>query len=247
MKLSEINNQEKIQAMKKFVGWVKQRLDISGTPRIKLTTNKKYVTDKRTFGTTSSAGEIWVYIENRNLADILRTLCHELVHFKQFSQGTAHDDMDEQQHQQIEDEANALAGRLMRDYGKQNVEIYEGRTGSLTHDVADSLPYAYVIPELNSGNPYRQYKFGVAIAGVRGAPGREQDKITKFNKNDLDQVFADSEVVVSFDPNIDKVIDQALKDIGFTANKKIVGVKGSKESSDVTAKSPISSFRGYPR
>jgi hypothetical protein len=167
------------------------------------------------------------------------------VHFKQFEDGTASETMDEKQTQRIEDEANALAGRMMREYGKHNVEIYEGRTGSLQHEVADSLPQAFVIPELNSGNPYQQYKFGVAIAGARGRQQREYDNIGDFNKSDLDGVFADSQVVISFDPHIDKIIDGALKNIGVPAKKRRIGVKGSKESSDVIKGSPITPFKGY--
>jgi hypothetical protein len=55
----------------------------------------------------------------------MRTLCHELVHFKQFEDGTAANDMDDEQRLAVEDEANAIAGRLMREYGKLDKTIYE--------------------------------------------------------------------------------------------------------------------------
>jgi hypothetical protein len=55
----------------------------------------------------------------------MRTLCHELIHHKQFEIGTAHDGMNKEQTQSIEDEANAIAGRMMRDYGAEHEEIYE--------------------------------------------------------------------------------------------------------------------------
>ena len=246
MRLQEITTaKRKIQIAKEFIFWAIKKLKISGTPDIKFSNDIDSVKQKHTFGTTVPDGSIWVYVGERNTADVLRTLCHELVHFKQFEDGTASETMDEEQTQRIEDEANALAGRMMREYGKHNVEIYEGRTGSLQHEVADSLPQAFVIPELNSGNPYQQYKFGVAIAGARGRQQREYDNIGDFNKSDLDGVFADSQVVISFDPHIDKIIDGALKNIGVPAKKRRIGVKGSKESSDVIKGSPITPFKGY--
>jgi hypothetical protein len=243
MKINEINNKEKIQAIKKFTGWAKQRLEITGTPKIKLTTNKKYVTDKRTFGTTSSNGEIWVYIENRNLADILRTLCHELVHFKQFSDGTAHDHMNEQQHQQIEDEANAMAGRLMRDYGKQHAEIYEGRTSSMQSAVAAALPATYAIPELKNQDPYLQYRFGVAMAGAKGAKKRSEDGVQTLSK---ESSWGENQIVVSSDPNIEQYIDDALKQLGIKG-KRLISTKQSEETSNVGKTSVLKPFGGYPR
>lgn len=246
MRLQEITTvKRKVELAREFVSWAIQKLDITGTPKIKYSNNKDNVRQKHTFGTTVPSGDIWVYVGERNTADILRTLCHELVHFKQFEDGTAIETMDQDQTQRIEDEANALAGRMMREYGKHNVEIYEGRTGSLQHEVADSLPQAFVIPELNSGNPYQQYKFGVAIAAARGRQQREFDDIDDFNKSGLDGTFSDSQVVISYDPHIDQIIDGALKNIGVSAKKRRIGVKGSKESSDVDKGSPITPFKGY--
>lgn len=249
MRLREFTNEnKKIKIAREFIEWASKKLDIKiPANKIKFTNDKEKVKNRHTFGSTMSTGDIWVYAGERNTADILRTLCHEMVHFKQFKDGTAHDNMDEKNRLRIEDEANAMAGRMLREYGKHNVEIYEGKTGSLQHDVADSLPYAYVIPELNSGNPYQQYKFGVAIAGARGKPGRDYDQIKKFEDSGLEQVFADRQVVISYDPNIDKIIDSALDDIGIKAGKRVIGVKGSKESKDVDTKSPIVPFKGYGR
>ena len=230
-----------------FISWACKKLGIKSKPDVKFSNDIEEVKDKRTFGTTHPTGEIWVYVGDRNTADMLRTLCHELVHYKQFEKGTANDTMNKKQHQKIEDEANAIAGRLMRQYGKQNVEIYEHN--SIANQVVDSLPQAFAIPSLTSSNPYEQYKFGVAIARARGEQQRVKDGIKSFDgqSGNLDNYFRDSEVVVSFDPNIDKIIDAALKDIGVSGKKKRIGVEGSKESKDVTTASPINPFKGYKK
>jgi CO/xanthine dehydrogenase Mo-binding subunit len=73
---------------------------------------------------TPETGINRVVAANRNLADVLRTLAHELVHEKQKQDGRlyngAGDDGTE-----IENEANALAAIMMRRFGKANPIIFE--------------------------------------------------------------------------------------------------------------------------
>ena len=126
MQLLELDDpKHKIRQLKKFVQWMIDRTGIKKAPVVTYGTSLDQVKSKRTFGSTGSNGEIWVHISNRNMADVMRTLCHELIHHKQFEVGTAYDGMDEEQRQYIEDEANAFAGRLMREYGQEHEEIYE--------------------------------------------------------------------------------------------------------------------------
>lgn len=125
MRLNEVTAKlNKIRELKQFCRWACKRLNINTDPQIHWEDDLDVVEKHRTFGTTASTGKIWVYVADRNSADIMRTLCHELVHYKQFEVGLASDDMSEEQKQSIEDVANAVAGRLMRDYGKKNVQIY---------------------------------------------------------------------------------------------------------------------------
>ena len=245
MRLSEIKQSDKIAKIKKCYSWALKNLGINGRPKLKLSNNLEQVNANRTFGSTTSDGNIWVHVGNRNSADVMRTLIHELAHFKQFEDGSATNDMDEERRLAIEDEANAVAGRLMREYGQDNKDIYESRTGSLQHEVADSLPYAYVIPALSSNNPYEQYKFGTAIAAARGAEQRNLDDIEPFHDHSLQRDWADEEVIISFDPGIDKIIDAAMKDAGIKGGKRKIGVLGSKESQDVPKSSPVKPFKGY--
>ena len=128
MKINELNEDgSKIKQLEQFARWACDKLGIEDSGNIEYGTDVDAVRERHTFGSTISSGAIWVHIKNRNLADIMRTLCHELVHRRQFEVGTATDDMDEEQRQRIEDEANAIAGRMMRGYGKKNSNIYESR------------------------------------------------------------------------------------------------------------------------
>ena len=124
MLIEEIDRSNKLEQLRRFNSWACSRLNIKNEPKVRFSDDIDEVEEKRTFGSTSSDGEIWVHVGDRTPADIMRTLCHELVHYKQFDVGLAHEDMSEEQRQSIEDVANAVAGRLLRDYGKRNVDIY---------------------------------------------------------------------------------------------------------------------------
>lgn len=242
MRLDELKiSQEKKLMSYKFITWAKSRLGIKSDIKVKLTNDFDKVKNNRTFGSTKSDGSVWVYVGNRNTADILRTICHELVHCKQFEDGGAHDNMDENERLDVEDQANAIAGRLMREYGKMHVEIYEGKTGALQPDVAAALPATYAIPELKNQDPYLQYRFGVAMAGAKGRKQREKDGVSTYNKESL---WGENEIVVSFDPNIDEYIDDALNQMGLKG-KRLISTNKSEETGDVGKKSPINGFKGY--
>jgi Zn-dependent peptidase ImmA (M78 family) len=129
MRLFEFANdrEKRIRQLKDFERWVCEQLKCQVSD-IDYGFDLDKVKQLRTFGSTASDGNIWVHVGERNMADVMRTVAHELIHLKQFGKGIAHDDMDSERRQYIEDEANALAGRLMREYGKQHSEIYENKT-----------------------------------------------------------------------------------------------------------------------
>lgn len=92
---------------------------------VEISYDSKEAQDMRSFGKqTPSTGVIRVVFANRNLADALRTLAHELVHRKQQLEdrlyvGAGEDGSD------IENEANAEAAVIMRKYGAANPIIFE--------------------------------------------------------------------------------------------------------------------------
>ena len=71
-----------------------------------------------------SNDKIWLYVKDRSTADFLRTLAHELVHRKQAEDGRLKPG-DGATGSDIEDEANAEAGVLLRKFGKDHEEIYD--------------------------------------------------------------------------------------------------------------------------
>lgn len=121
--------------------------------------------------------------------------------------------------------------------------IVEGRTGSLQDDVSAALPATYVITSLKNQDPYLQYRFGVAIAGAKGAKRRAEDNVTPYAK---ESTWGENEIVVSFDPNVEEYIDDALKSMGMSpSDKKLISTLKSEESKDVQNHSPVLAFKGY--
>ena len=123
--------------------------------------------------------------------------------------------------------------------------VTEGRTGSFTTDVGRALPGAFKIPALKNQDPYLQYRFGVAIAGAKGAAQRAKDGVQPFGR---ESIFGENEIVVSYDPHVEVYIKDALKAMGMSPTDAVrIGTQGSEEATDVDKVSPVRAFRGYPR
>ena len=123
------------------------------------------------------------------------------------------------------------------------VEMDLGRTGSLQQDIALALPGAWKIPALKNQDPYLQYRFGVAIAGAKGAEQRAKDGVPKFEP---DNIFGENEFVVSYDPHTIDYIRDALQAMGLPPSDAIqVANLKSEEMPDVDKRSPVKGFKGY--
>ena len=117
-------DEKKNEIINKFVDEVCDYLDVD-KDKIEISYDSTEAAEMTSFGKqTPSTGIIRVVATNRNLADILRTLAHELVHRKQAKEdrlyaGAGDDGTD------IENEANSEAALIMRKFGKTNPIIFE--------------------------------------------------------------------------------------------------------------------------
>lgn len=69
--------------------------------------------------------EIWIRTKGRNLiADVFRSISHEMVHHKQNEMGILNDKSGEDESME-EGMANRIAGIVIRKFGKKYPEIYE--------------------------------------------------------------------------------------------------------------------------
>ena len=114
-------------------------------------------------------------------------------------------------------------------------------------DVASmALPNTFIIPELKNSDFYDLYRFGVAIAAVRGESGNDHVQ-NGFKPNfEAESSWGEHQVVSSFDPNVGELIDKALKKV-HKSGKKMVSTPGSDEMDDTVTQSPIKGFKGYKR
>ena len=118
-------NPHKRDIIKHFLKYCKRELNIQSLPSIKLIHDPKFVLDNRSFGGYyPDTNTIDVYVGNRNMADYLRSLAHELTHHRQRELNMLEPDSGETG-SEVENEANAMAGIIMREYGRLNPNIYE--------------------------------------------------------------------------------------------------------------------------
>jgi len=117
-------NDSRIDSLKDFVKVCQRHLKLTDLPKIDLTNDKSKTT---TYAHNDIANdEIVVYMGNRSLGDVMRSLAHELVHYEQKQNGKLkHDGSDGVTGSPIENEANAVAGVIMREYGQNNPHIFE--------------------------------------------------------------------------------------------------------------------------
>ena len=111
--------------MKDFVDFASNELQLNDPPKIHVINSSDFTQKWKSFGVYQPMqNKIAIVIKGRGLADILRTLAHEMVHAQQMQLNKL-DVSSGQTGSPIENEANALAGVLMRNYGQKNPMIFE--------------------------------------------------------------------------------------------------------------------------
>lgn len=107
-----------------FVNFCKQALDIDDDIKVALAFER--TPDLTTTAYYDLNGLVKVYAKNRAIIDVCRSIAHELVHHKQMLEGRITDEKnDGEDGSDIENEANAVAGVLIRKWGKMHPDIYE--------------------------------------------------------------------------------------------------------------------------
>jgi phosphopantetheine adenylyltransferase len=108
-----------------FVDFVSQALDLQQVPKITFSDDEQLAKKMHALGAYQpKTDELLVVKGSRLTADILRTLAHELVHRKQAEIGPLSAE-DGKTGSEAENEANAAAGVLLRQFGQYRPEIFE--------------------------------------------------------------------------------------------------------------------------
>ena len=128
-KLNEqiLPKEKKEEIINEFVGSIQNELGMSDDqmPKIVISYDEKEAPGMKSFGKyTPETNELRVVAINRNLADVLRTLAHELKHNEQRIKGILKPDSTTTG-SDVENEANAFAGVAMREFGQKYPIIFE--------------------------------------------------------------------------------------------------------------------------
>ena len=109
----------------RFCDWACQQLHVQNKPHIELSMDTEEAqSNHHTGGHQMGADSIWVYVNNRNLVDILRTVFHELVHVRQGELDMIKPG-DSYPGSPIEAMADMLAGKYIKIYGEKNHHIFQ--------------------------------------------------------------------------------------------------------------------------
>ena len=117
-----------MENINKFIKFAAKELQLPSLPKIHLVGKEE---DKYAAFGHSKGDAIWVRVTGRHPGDIMRTIAHELTHYSQNHRGAKGEKM-------REDQANALAGRLMRKFDTENPEIF--KDSPIPEEVASNVP-----------------------------------------------------------------------------------------------------------
>lgn len=120
----------------------------------------------------------------------------------------------------------------------------------LPAETADPMRWTYLIPGLSAADPYRNYRFGVALARARSdyaATLNAQNKDVDRFKPDwaAETAFGEHGVITGMNSGIGAVIDAALSMTKTPGGKTMVSSPNSIEPKLVNTHSPIKAFKGY--
>lgn len=113
------------QEVDKFVDWISSKLNLRTKPQIELSYDTEDAqTNHHTGSHVDKSNKVWVYVKNRNLVDILRTVAHELTHVRQGELDMIQPG-DSYPGSPIELLADMVAGKMIKIYGERNRHIFQ--------------------------------------------------------------------------------------------------------------------------
>ena len=109
--------------LKRFLVFIKRELRLSYDIPIILMDDAEFSKNIAAFGEISNQHAIHLSIINRHPMDVLRTLAHECVHYKQHIENGI--PKSSRAGSYTENQANAKAGEIMRRYGELHPELFD--------------------------------------------------------------------------------------------------------------------------
>jgi len=109
-----------------FIKFAAKHLELETLPKFDFVFDSKQSVERKSFGGYQPGAEhITITVKNRHINDICRTLAHELVHFKQDLNDELADDDAGSTGSPQENDANAQAAVIMRNWGKLHPNYFD--------------------------------------------------------------------------------------------------------------------------
>ena len=102
----------------------------------------------------------------------------------------------------------------------------------------------YILPGLSAADPYKSYRFGVAMARAR-SEYRKDDVNPHMPEWTAETAFGEHAIVAGFNNGVAEIIDAALAMTHTSGGKELVSTPDSDEPNFVDTQSPIKGFKGY--
>ena len=112
-----------------FVRFAAKDLELESLPEFDFRFDTKRSVEHKSFGGYQPGGEhITITVKNRHVMDVCRTLAHELVHYSQDLKSELEDDDAGATGSPQENEANARAAVIMRNWGKLHPNLFDSES-----------------------------------------------------------------------------------------------------------------------
>jgi hypothetical protein len=108
-----------------FIRFAAKDLELNSLPKFDFMFDSERSIEHKSFGGYQPGGEhITITVKNRHIMDVCRTLAHELVHYKQDLDNELEDDDAGSTGSPQENEANARAAVIMRNFGRAFPDMF---------------------------------------------------------------------------------------------------------------------------
>jgi hypothetical protein len=120
-----LNKKDTFAILHDFVRFAAKDLELKSLPEFDFMFDTKRSLENKSFGGYAPGAEhITITVKNRHVMDVCRTLAHELVHYSQDLKSELEDDDAGSTGSPQENEANARAAVILRNWGKKHPEYF---------------------------------------------------------------------------------------------------------------------------
>lgn len=120
-----LNKKDTYSILLTFIKFAAENLELNSLPEFDFVFESGRSVELKSFGGYMPGAEhITITVKNRHIMDVCRTLAHEMVHYKQDLDNQLEDDEAGATGSPQENEANAKAAVIMRNFGKQYPEMF---------------------------------------------------------------------------------------------------------------------------